>query len=800
MRERSSSKKKRAALILGISLIAFAGCISLPCLSWFVAPATSKNVSGMTGEATGSYFNGGDGSADKPYEIDNARQLYYFNWLQDLGYFNKHTGKTEDGSEDSSTPLTQVYFKLTSDIDAKNLVLPPAGTKTYPFIGNFDGAEHVISNLTISNKMASLSSKPDGAKFTNDLLDTAEIVGYFGIIGQYAETLNYTVKNTADDGTVTYVNEVSDLYFDNLTIESGASSVLAGFIVGYANGQVDNCGVQSGQFSFNNGVSTLNDGTLAETSLSKYALIGDCTDNLNWNGRPGSGSSGGSGTNWGASINMETLNRRINYMVTSYTEHELSGTGKRFSTSSRFNLYARYGQTTEWYWNDTSKKTTANGYANLTDGTILPLSIDTSKAFQTKGVVDDEITKSLGGNTYHTTSFYEGENAKEDDAISSSNTGYFVGGGTMEDNGTIYSDKGGYLYSIRRLVSLSMENAGQSTTAYEAYKSKDAVFRYIDTTGSAASEGELVLTKDSDGKITGNSQSYVRANDVINQYNDAMNGKIWAHGLRFYGTNNFTDNYTDYVKANLGGKKYSNYKFVKSGLNFTVKSKGYITTIVSTVMDTTVMFELFKVTRDGCSSTSDCSDQHSITAVKQIKQIYKYEGSDGTEHYYYTYSDGSSEGSNGTLVFDFDKISLSTTKALYYFEIPVEPGDYVIGKTGPAGTGNTYNSAYVTYLDIGNSGNEEETPTTDIDPTNIDFVYKSDGTIVKITDENYVPSGVIFAVNGSPDEATGMIYFKRNTSTGGVFYYFVTSFSVSPSGVGKSTKKDNKEDFDGATA
>ena len=41
-----------------------------------------------------SYFQSGDGSDRAPYEIANPVQLYYFSWLQYLGYFNE-TDETE---------------------------------------------------------------------------------------------------------------------------------------------------------------------------------------------------------------------------------------------------------------------------------------------------------------------------------------------------------------------------------------------------------------------------------------------------------------------------------------------------------------------------------------------------------------------------------------------------------------------------------------------------------------------------------------------------------------------------------
>ncbi len=782
---KASHRKNKSIILLGASLITFGCVLAVTSLAWFCPPQSNANVTGMTGKATGSYFESGDGSSTAPYVIANAKQLYYFNWLQDLGYFNK--------DNDNDGTIDTVYFKIKdglTEINAENYVLPPAGTSSNPFVGNFDGNGCVIKNLTISNSWEDLqSTKPAAAKQNGNILQSAEIVGFFGIVGEYETDIAYS----------TSTNAIKDLYFDNLTVESASSNVLAGFIAGYANGAIDNCGIHCGQFSFVSGAKALTGTKLKGESISRFTLIGDydSSGTFNWENNPGDSSgsgSSGSGTEWGASINMETLTRRINYMVTSYTKNELNGTAKNYTESSRFNLYAKYNATTEFYWNEQSN--TQPRYANLADGSLFPLTIDTSKAFVSDGELNKEITITFGSNTFHTTDAYVEATFKESDVVSSNNSGYFVGGGTL-NNGSINNQAGGYLYIRRQTVVSAMANAGQSSNS--VYVPSAATFKYIDTSGS---EGSISLEKDSDGKVTATTPSFQKAVNVINQYNESENNKRWAHGLRFYGTNDFgTDTDSTRMKnqtAKMFGKTYSNYEFVKSGLNFTAKNRGYITTIVCTANTSTVMFQLYKIERNGCTATSDCSDEHSISSVTQIKQIYKYTDSSGKEAYEYNGNTHS-----GTLVFDFEKISMSTQNALYYFEIPIEAGDYVLGKNGPAGSSSSSNSAFVTYLDIGSSGNEnpDQPGDTSINSTNIDFVYKESGVLAKITDEGYTPSGVVFSIGG-PSTSAGLIYFKRESKENkdgetvvvGVAYYTATGCSITPSGNGKSTNKEPDPD------
>ena len=176
MRRFLQDKKRASALILGVAFIVAGASFAIPSLAWLAKAQTTAKLDGLEGEAHGSYFNGGDGSKDSPFQIDNARQLYYFNWLQDLGYFNS--------PNDGRTAIDQTYFVLTSDIDASGYTLPPAGTAEYPFVGSFDGGGKTISNLSISNSYAELTSPPVGAKSGSDgILSQAEVVGFFGVVG-----------------------------------------------------------------------------------------------------------------------------------------------------------------------------------------------------------------------------------------------------------------------------------------------------------------------------------------------------------------------------------------------------------------------------------------------------------------------------------------------------------------------------------------------------------------------------------------------------------------------------------------
>ena len=81
------TKKKPLALILGVSMFFLAAAVSAPSLAWFIEIQDKANTTSMSGVIHGAYF-GGSGTSGDPYTISQPKQIYYFNWLQDIGYFN----------------------------------------------------------------------------------------------------------------------------------------------------------------------------------------------------------------------------------------------------------------------------------------------------------------------------------------------------------------------------------------------------------------------------------------------------------------------------------------------------------------------------------------------------------------------------------------------------------------------------------------------------------------------------------------------------------------------------------------
>ena len=315
MKESKGKKAfKKPFLILGLAFIALGCTLGLSSLAWFATPSTSASVTKMEGEANGSYFESGTGVEGDPYIIANAKQLYYFAWLQDMGFFNSPT--TDEST--AETTIQTTYFKIKdglTSIDASGYVLPPVGIEKYPFVGNFDANNCTITGLTVSNKIGTgyieeyptlldtANSKLTKEEFNGE--DQVSIVGFFGIIGEY----NKIPSATYDSET----NEVKNLYLDDLTIKtSDKSNLLIGIFAGYVNGLIDNCGVHYAKMNINGATNKINNFNY----VSEYTLIGSYNkEKYSWDSDSGGG--GGDGGVYGTSMDIPELYSKLNVVLSS---------------------------------------------------------------------------------------------------------------------------------------------------------------------------------------------------------------------------------------------------------------------------------------------------------------------------------------------------------------------------------------------------------------------------------------------------------------------------------------------------
>lgn len=241
--DRRSYKAK--ALTSIVLLIAIALSFATASAAWLISFIAVGEDHNFRADSIASYFAGGDGTAEKPYQLNAPIHLYRMAWLQ----------QQEPSLFDETT-----HFELISDIEmagalggaanASSGAIPPIGSTSKPFIGHFNGNDHTISNLWVSTNPKHWIEKP--AEMEEYVSDH---VGLFGYIS---------------DGAI-----IENFVLDKVEITSNIDATI-GIICGYVDAMVKDIGVYNGIMSVEAGA----------TCSSKYSILGDKSKDIHWVGMP----------------------------------------------------------------------------------------------------------------------------------------------------------------------------------------------------------------------------------------------------------------------------------------------------------------------------------------------------------------------------------------------------------------------------------------------------------------------------------------------------------------------------------
>ena len=181
-------------------------------------------------------------------------------------------------------------------------------------------------------------------------------------------------------------------------------------------------------------------------------------------------------------------------------------------------------------------------------------------------------------------------------------------------------------------------------------------------------------------------------------------------------------------KVTINGEVYYDYEMPEDSIDFQLTERGYINFFAGTYYNNTgyennSFFSLSKIERDV---------NNKITAIKGISKIYG--NIDSNDDFVYVYKDGTTSGSTTglSLLFDLTWIENPTivNKAVYYYEIPVNEGEYALGSVeGKYG-------AYLMYLDIGANAQNMQTSIISEQISKSMYTY-------------YYPSGVQLTANAA---------------------------------------------------
>ena len=430
-------------------------------LAWFVSLAKLDPTGDAS--ATGAYFAYGNGSQEKPFGISQPRHLYNLAWLQYMGKFNK---------TDSDTGKKQTYyFELAGDIDRTDYALPPIGTKTYPFIGSFNGNSHKITGLTISNNLDDFHQRPYSGVKESDFPEQINIVGFFGVVGSY--------ENTAGINYDTSANQIVDTGLVDLTVKSSSRTTLAGLAAGYVNGKLQGVAVNDSSFQFKENTSP----TTITNNLSDYSLVGYVKDKTYLREREKSTSTtnapsidnpiaGQGDGEWGSSIDRRS---RFKNLHQKYIKAE-------FPTYTTYEEVKWDSNTSSWTPIPSTKQESTE--RTTIDGNYYFVSSDTGTDSKGSSV-------KTASYTFSTNTSYHGANNRDDDPyvclsgeLSSANYTYLKRQITdlWAKDTFILSDKTGTNYlSARRSNRYSTDPKNAPTASLtNTTNKKDAIHLYLD--------------------------------------------------------------------------------------------------------------------------------------------------------------------------------------------------------------------------------------------------------------------------------------------------------------------------------
>lgn len=750
--------------IVFILIIAFLLFVFTPTtVAWLVLTRT-VDISTTAGSIITNYFHCGTGSEDDPFVITRPVHLWnltmLYQLLEDFDTSNYYfqIGYDLDNSGNLSVYEYNDQGKATGNL-CTNLNMMyytdfvPIGTINFPFNGTFTGNNITVSNLTVhgedegdigffgyTGKDATISNlyiehltiiadNSDIAFITNDTNHTAhtESVCYVGYLVGHADTFE----------------NIHDVYFNDVTISGTASTVLKNEL-GYF-GHCEDAPTLEQLLQAARGDQNGFGGSVDMRALYDrlYAIEGLATQNRNYiydtdyitdqNGNTFYNTTlTGTAYTYSSKYigNFVFSQARGQYLYlhggTTVTpeirtiDSEFSGvkiySGNNYlSTDGTSIMNSSEQAATVWIVSGNNIYTTVNGvryYLGCTGSTWTGYSLTVSRTASTWTFGTNTIYYRANGNRSYYIRYNNGwtlstttSNVYRKDA-----TGYNI----VTTRGQSYVDYSGNNNTYFPLIAESNYTVSRRNTGYVisgsndrttsgTYPAKSGDIRVSQYTTSDISNsyrnGQLttVYTINQLGRQeTVNANNYVRYNTVAPELLDMISGGN-VYGLHFMSGLIDKSNLVtaDYVCVN--DNDYENYQLPANSIDFTLVEKGYITFMAGTYFTgNNSFFSLHHIIRD---------QSDNISEIKEISEIF----SDGNKKhpYIYRYADGTFSGtltSEYTSVFSTTQIkkqSTLTSKAIYYFEIPVNEGEYALGSV-EGGTG-----AYLIYLDIGTNGGTE---------------------------------------------------------------------------------------------
>ncbi len=685
--------------------------------AWFTIYTRQLNLDGAAAGAYFAYGNGasvkeGDGEKVGPFGITNQTHLYNLAWLQ-------NTGRLKDKN---------YYFELGNDIVmGKGYILPPIGNEENPFNGTFNGNGHTITNLVISTNKDVLYANAAAEDYT-----FSNSVGFFGKTGPDSEIKNFILDNPTVE-VASALSGQNTKYADITETDPAA----VGLAIGYVGQKASSIGVIGGSLVLRaDGYSTVN------------SIIGSINPEYKDNNNL-TGGAGGSGSNFGASFDVEAFYDRlvkISDNQFNFSDPDAKNVKDKGATEKDPSVVSPY----------LPKLDHSENYWKL---------LDQSQWMPISAKPEDSEQPNLG-------STYVGADARE--LASDNNVGYFIGGENKFDNFSITFDNE-LEQPSNDYADWTIKGSGDSPGSSNVprglytYEKKyiddtDTSGYYLTTSSSYTTSSGFKAYAVNDTEIANLPQGiqdlFVPVNQKINYTSIRLESEINAYtDLYWYPNGGGSQQYSDHGQISWMGKTYGTetepVAIPNSGIWFKPAHYGTMRFVV--------------IAR---------KDKEELV----LRRVYREKATSENPFYIERTDNQADTGLVSSTSTDIIINVKLPQYIMFYFEFPITTekdlkSEYIIGS-------NTGSGVRFLYLDIGASA--EEGPKTDqADPEKyisaIDFIYQGvtilqtdyNSNDVTITAGSFVKGGAVYTETGVMLAFTGngaviYLYYRDENGTCGI--------------------------------
>lgn len=739
-----------ALLIIVLAVGLILGVVSCFCWLSFLSADVPTNIQG---EIVTSYFYCGDGSENDPYVIttpkhlDNLSELYQLKpgFAEENNYFRLGYDFDNDGDlefqtyDDNGKLVPNVYSDVLNMSTYESFI--PIGTEDKPFSGTFDGSGLTVENLDIA---------------TEGLSD----IGFFGYVTEdatvkdlYLDNITINISDAVVDahdvhaenafvgyiaGHIENANCFTNTYVNNSEIKGSSCFIRNDW--GYY-GHCDNASSLDAFIAHAGAEDPSWGGSVNMQKMYNrlYDIAGDATRNNNYVYEK----------DVVERVNGTTFERdRTTARAYTYRDREegsfvFSAYADNDDATGNY-LYISGG--TRNYPYKQTETTRNDGHYISYNGHYLGINGTTLADHQDAWLFENNrLSIIINDTTYYLTHNLTLSTTSTDTWTKNGNRLSYSSGGWF--GSTYYLTYNNRWTTTTTRTNLTWENA--SVTVIEESSNGDP---YMDYTGTNVTYFPLITEEDNysagsknTGYVMGGSQDKTTSGDYpyktgdirvskyatssisesysggdlttvytinsslqttqINQsdyekYSASKDGFLNSitggniYGLHFMSASISKDHLVTADYTLINGEEKTNYQMPASSIDFNLTEKGYINFFAGTYFSkNNSFFSLHHIERD---------ENDTITSIKEIAEIYK--SSNDRKDYIYKYTDGSYSDtltSDYSLTFSTNRIkkqSSITTNAVYYFEIPINAGEFALGSVD-GGIG-----CYLMYLDIGSNG------------------------------------------------------------------------------------------------